>query len=240
MGRIGVVVADAQRLFVESMSRALQEHPDLNVSQGRSTTGREAVKEVTRFKPDVALLDFWITGLRGPAATRAILKVLPAVKVFFLSEFFIGPGQIKEAHAAGAIGFLRKDLALETVVAAVRDANRCSPGDIDGLLPAQEAWPTVPGSGPDRPTEAQRPHPGLAGDDRSEDRSRRLTTLTNREIEVLQLLRQGLATKQLARELSITVGTLKNHIHNIIVKTGASTQLEAVNIAEEGGYISDT
>lgn len=206
---LAVAVADSQRMFAEGLVRCLQDHAGLDVSQEISTTGREIVREVARRNPHVVLLDFWISDMAGPAAARALLKVAPSTKVLFLTEYFIGPVERQRARASGALWFLRKDLALHDVVVAIRAA-AATPARLE-------------------PT---------ATDERGPDRVSRLTTLTAREIEVLQVLRRGLSIREVADQLSISAGTVKNHIHNILVKTQAHNQVDAMMIAEQEGFIS--
>lgn len=208
MASIAVAVADAQRLFAEALAASLQAEDDLEVSEAPSTTGRQLLREVARRKPEVALIDFWVRDMAGPAAARAIAKASPATRVLFLTEFAIGPRQLAQARAGAALAFLRKDLPLAEVVAAVR---------------AAAATPTPP----------IRPADAAAG-----ERADLLMTLSVREIEVLQMLRQGFSPREAAAELSISPGTVKNHIHNILVKTKAGSQLEAVLLAEAEGFIS--
>jgi len=203
-----VAVADAQRMFAEGLVQSLQNHVGLDVHSEISTAGREIVAEVGRRKPDVVLLDFWISDMAGPAAARAILKASPLTKVLFLTEYFIGPLQAKQARSSGALWFLWKDLALNDVVTAIRAA---------AATPAAEV---------------------MARDDRPADRVGRLLTLTAREIEVLQVLRRSQSIRAVADQLSISAGTVKNHIHNIMVKTQAHNQVDIMMMAEEEGFIS--
>lgn len=208
MPQIAVAVADAQRLFAQSLSRSLQEFGDLDIAHGGSTTGREIVSEVGRRRPDVALIDFWISDMDGPAAARAVLKVSPSTRVLFLTEFVIGPVQKSQMRAAGALWYLDKGLALRQVVDAIRAA---------AATPAP---------------------PEVNGDAEAGERVCRLMTLTTREIEVLQILRSGRSPQEVADELSISAGTVKNHIHKILVKTKTQSQVEAMVLAEDEGFIS--
>jgi len=207
--QLAVAVADGQRLFAEGLGRALRAQADLDVSDECATTGRAILRCVARRKPDVALIDFWIADMAGPAAARAIRNISPSTRVLFLTEFLIGPVQRAQARAAGALWFLRKDLALDEIVAAIRAA---------ALTPV--------------------PPEHHEADAQAADRVRRLMTLSVREIEVLQVLRRGLSPQEAAAEFSISSGTVKNHIHSILVKTNTRNQLEALLLAEGEGWIS--
>lgn len=200
-----MAVAHPQRLFAEALVRSLQAHADLEVSQEISLTGRAIVREVARRPPDVALVDFWIGDMAGPAAVRGIVKASPRTRVVLLTEFLMGPVQREQVRSCGASGLLPKEIGLQQVVEAVR---------------AAAVAPVVPGD------------QGAGG-------GCRVAALTTREIEVLQVLRRGLSPREAAEVLSISAGTVKNHVHSILVKTKARTQVEAVLLAEEEGFISD-
>lgn len=202
---IKVAVADAQRLFAESLAAALDEEADLVVSPVCSTSGREIVREAARRPPDVALIDFWISDTAGPGAAQAVMQAAPCARVLFLTEYFIGPVQVEQARRSRALGFVGKGLGLHDIAAAIRSA----------------AATPIP--------------PQLDGHD---VRATLVQGLSTREIEVLQLLRRGLAPKEVADELSISAGTVKNHIHRILAKTRVRSQVEAMMMAENEGLIS--
>ncbi|HUR18237.1 MAG TPA: response regulator transcription factor [Acidimicrobiales bacterium] len=204
--QITVAVAHRQRLFAEGLVRALQHHPGLKVFRQWSTTGAQVIKEVGRLKPDVALIDFWIADVPGPAAVKAALQLSPATQVLFLTEFFIGPLQWNQARACGARWFVPKDFSFDQIVTAIRAAAA------DARPRTNEELPTAGGR-------------------------RGLTTLSPREIEVLQVLSRGSSIRAAANELSISAGTVKNHVHNILEKTGARNQIEVLIIAKEEGLI---
>lgn len=216
---ISVLVGDGQLLLAEALASALRQFPDFKVFPEHHTTGRETVEAVVRLRPDVVLLDYWMPGMDGPAATRAIHAWAPATKVLMLS-WFHGPRQVQEALAAGAVGFLPKSLTLQQVVLSIHRAIAGDP-----LVYADRLADMVDVIS-DRYEEAL-------------ERWQRLMKLTPREVEILQVLCQGRPAKQAAKELRITVGTLKNHVHNILQKTGAATQLQAINMARHEGLIRE-
>ncbi len=213
-----VLVADAQRLFAESLAIAMRVSA-FEVVDEYPSTGLAAAKLVVQERPDVALIDYWMSDMDGPAATRAIQAWAPGTTVLLLS-WFRGPSQVHEALSAGAAGYLPKSLPFPQLVDAVRRASA-------GESPVYQR------------------HLGRlahAIDQRAEEAlatQKRLFALTQREVQILQLLNQGLAAKQVAQLLSITVGTVKNHIHKILLKTGASTQAEAMAMGRRARLITD-
>lgn len=215
MARTSVLVADAQRLFVDALCHALDEYPELRVAEPRPTRGEEAVQAALKCKPDVALIDYWIRGMNGPATSRAIRRWLPDVTVVFLAGFHVGPCQLSEAHAAGGVGFIKKGATVEHVVHVIGTASE---------------WV------PNTPTACCKHHHSHE----VEQRLGRLLTLTAREIEILQMMSLGLPAKELARRLSISVGTLKNHLHKVLSKLQVKSQHEAVKMAQEEGMIFAT
>ncbi|MFN2606561.1 MAG: LuxR C-terminal-related transcriptional regulator [Acidimicrobiales bacterium] len=216
---ITVLVADAQRLFADALITALSRQPDLRPSAECPTTGPATIQLLGRLRPDVALVDYWMPAMEGPAVTRAAASSSPRTKVLLLS-WLHGPIQIREALASGAAGFLPKSIGLDELEAAIRRAH--------------QGEPLVYG-----PQLAK-----LAGDiearyqDASEQTGR-LDTLSPREVEVLQLLGDGRTPHEIAEALFISQGTVKNHIHRILRKTGAQSQLEAVAMARRALLIQD-
>lgn len=214
-----VLVADGQRLFAEALGLALGRRSELEVLGVYPATGGDAVDTAMDHRADVVLLDYWIPGMNGPAATRALLTWSPGVKVLLLS-WYHGPNQVQEGLLAGAAGFLPKSITFDQLV--------------DGILRAHAGEPLVYAKELARLVDAIEKRA-----EEAEERAKRLMTLTQREVEILQHLCQGRPAKQVAGELHIAVGTLKNHVHKILAKTGARTQLEAINMARYEGLIGE-
>ncbi|MGH2703666.1 MAG: response regulator [Actinomycetota bacterium] len=213
-----VLVADAQRLFSEALAIALSRYPDLDVvDNNHPTSGLAAVEAAIDLRPDVALLDYWMVGMEGPAAARAILRRLPTCKIMLLS-WLHGPAQVQEALDAGVVGFLPKSLGVGQVVDAIR---RARAGEVPVYL--EELKELL------RNIELR--------DSEVEDMARRLGSLTPREIQILTLLSFGRRIEDVASDLSIAPGTLRTHVHNILKKTGARSQLEALAMARHHGLI---
>jgi len=207
---IYVLIADRERLFAEALAVAL-EAPDLKIVDEHPGTGLSAIKAAIAHKADVVFLDYWLEGMRGPAAARVILKRLPQTKVI-LTSWFYTQREIVEAAESGAKAFIPKSFEVSQVVAAMRRQDE-DPG------------------GP-RQTE-QRVDAQPAGGTRLWDS---LLSLTVREIEVLGML-SVYSAEDIARMLEVSLGTVRNHIHNILTKTGARTQLEAVDLARSCGLV---
>lgn len=214
-----VLVADGQKLFAQAVGIALRTYPELEVLPEHPTTGTAALEVATREEPDMLLLDYWLPGMDGPACTRAVRERTPGAKVLLLS-WLHGPQHVQEALAAGAVGFLPKSLTFDQLVEAIRRA--CAG---EALVFGEQLARLVE----DIERRAEE----------SEERVKRLATLSGRELEVLDRLGKGLSPKEIAVDLEISIGTVKNHIHSILVKTGGRTQLEAILVARYHRIIGD-
>lgn len=210
---IRVLVSDAQRLLAESLRVSLSLQADFEVLEDSPSTGLEAVETIVRKKPDVAVLDYWMTGMDGPAATRMVLSRAPGQKIVLLS-WFHGPAELSAAKKAGAAAFLSKELTDKDLASAVRRV-------------ASSAVPSKPEKRVGRRTLP------VAEDAEWE----RLISLTSREVEILSQLALCGRLQDAAKELSITENTMRLHIQHILSKTGARSQVEAVALARKHGLI---
>lgn len=213
-----LLVADAQRLVAETMAISLR-HAGFDVIDAYPRTGADAVAAARERNADVVLMDYWMPAMTGPAATRLILERRPDTKVMLFS-WFHGPTQVQEALAAGAAAFIPRGISFGQLVEGIRRA--CSGEPLVYAEQLAEVLDEIKNRA-----------------DEAEERARRLKTLTAREIDILQHLCQGHPAKHVAVTLGISVGTLKNHVHRILTKTGARTQLEAINMARHEGIIRE-
>lgn len=204
-------------MFAEAMARALAANPDVLVFNQHPQTGQEAVDTVIESRPDVLLLDYWLPGLGtgSPTVIEGITAAVPDCKIIVLC-WLHGPRELESALQAGAAGFLPKSLGVEEVTEAIRQA--------------------FAGRSPVLPKELERVRTRLTernteGYKEWERAWARLRTLSRREVEVLVRLSEGRRVEHVAEDLFISVRTVRNHIHKILEKTGATTQLEAVAIA---------
>lgn len=218
MGRPRVLVADAQLLFADALSLALGRGRNLQVVKALPTSGKEAVAAIAADSPDVALLDYRLTGMEGPAVVRAVHAQAPATKVVHLSWFY-GPDDVERSLAAGAAGFLPKNVRVSVIADAVRRVHHGERAVLAGR------------------TAGLTPLPGPAAPDDPPTPAALLATLTPRQMEILRLAADGLAVRDIARRLDISEGTVRTHIHNILSRTGTRSQLEAVALARDAGVL---
>ena len=210
-----VVIADDQALVRGGFSMILGAAGIPVVAE--AANGAEAVAEVLKHRPDVALLDIRMPEMDGLEATRRILSA-PATRdcrVIILTTFDLDQ-YVYAALSAGASGFLLKDVSPEQLVAAVRlvrAGDALLAPSITRRLIARFAPPAA---------DRQAIHADLSD-------------LTPRELEVLRLLARGLSNAELAGELTLSEATVKTHVARILAKLQLRDRVQAVVLAYETG-----
>ncbi|WP_326645130.1 response regulator transcription factor [Nonomuraea fuscirosea] len=209
-----VLIADDDHLMRAGLIELLTADPGIEIT-GQAATGREAVERAGRLTPDVVLMDVRMPDLDGIAATRQLSRTAPDVKILILTTFE-QDDYIFGALRAGASGFLLKRARPEELIAAVHTV---AAGD--SLLS-----PSVTRRVIDRL--AQQPVPDLAGQSR-------LSTLTVRERETLELIAKGLSNREIAATLVVEESTTRTHVKRILMKLGLRDRVQAVIFAYENG-----
>ncbi len=215
---ISVAIADDQAL-VRMGLRVLVESEDDLVLAGEAENGRQAVALVRRTRPDVVLMDIRMPLLDGIGALREIARdeTLAAVRVVMLTTFELDE-YVFEALQAGAAGFLIKDSEPADMLRAVRLA---AAGE---SLLSPSVTRRVIDSFSSRSGVVRRTHP-------------RLTSLTDREREVLGLIGEGLNNDEIARRLFVSPATARTHVSRAMVKLGARDRAQMVVIAYQSGLV---
>jgi NarL family two-component system response regulator LiaR len=182
---IRVLIADDHHVVREGLRRFLRRDPELTVV-GEAADGAEAVELARRLRPDVVLMDLLMPVMDGIAATSAIRRELPETEVVALTSVLEGAAVVG-AVRAGAIGYLLKDIQASELRRAIKAA---AAGQVQ-LTPQASAYLLREVRTPEA-TEA----------------------LTEREMEVLRLLVQGCANKEIGRDLQIAEDTVKTHVQH--------------------------
>jgi DNA-binding NarL/FixJ family response regulator len=212
-----VVIADDQTL-VRGGFRLILGAAGIPVV-AEAADGREAVAAALKHRPDVVLMDIRMPEMDGLEATRRILAGSQGrgdVRIIMLTTFDLDQ-YVYAALAAGASGFLLKDVSPEHLVAAVRLV-RCG----DALLAPSITRRLV-----------ERFAPRSAGAGRAG-----LAALTPRELEVLGLVARGLSNAELAAALTLSEATVKTHVARILAKLQLRDRVQAVVLAYETGLVS--
>jgi two-component system, NarL family, response regulator LiaR len=177
---------------------------------GEAASAAEAVSVAATVSPDVVLLDLVMPDGNGIGALRRLLEVAPGVRVLILTSF-ADDAQIFAAMAAGASGYLLKDIDPQALADAIRDVHAGRPA----LHPSVAARLMRQGS------PAHSTH-----DD-----------LTARERDVLRLMVEGLANKQIAQRLGIGEKTIKTHVSRVLAKLGVADRTQAAVLAIREGLV---
>jgi len=214
---VRILIVDDQELFREGLHTLLALQPDLQVV-GEARNGEDALRLAGALKPDVILMDLRMPVLNGVAATRQLKRTQPEIKVIVLTTFD-DDEDVFEGLRAGAVGYLLKDVASEQVVEAIRAVARG----------AAFLQPAITGK---VIAEFARLSPFLAPQAQA-----LVEPLSERELEILRRLSQGASNKEIADDLVITVGTVKNHVTSILAKLGVRDRTQAALKAKELGII---
>ena len=214
MDKIRVMVVDDQTLIREGLASLLELTPDLRVV-GRAAGGREALALVADLSPDVVLMDVRMPGMNGVAAARKICVRHPGVRVIMLTTFD-DDDYVFESLRAGAAGYLLKNADPDYLAAAIRAVHAG-----DAIL---------------APAVTQKVIRRAA---QVEDNALFSERLTPREREALRLMAAGKSNADIARELCLSKGTVKNHVSHILSKLGARDRAQAVRRAVEWGLLDE-
>lgn len=210
---IRLLIADDQQLVRAGLRMLCESAPDMQIV-GEAANGAEAVREASRCRPDVILMDLRMPVVDGIAATRKILAGDPGARVVALTTFD-DDDHLYPALAAGVHGFLVKDSAPEELLAAVRRA--------------------AGGEQPFSPGVLRRLVSRVVRDERGQEQPSALSGLTPRELDVLALLAEGLGNQDIAERLHVGVTTVKTHVAALMTKTGADNRVRLAVLAHSAG-----
>lgn len=220
MANINILLVDDHNIVRQGLKALLATESDINIL-GEAQSGREAVQMAIQLRPDVLVMDLAMPLLNGWEATRQILKAVPSMKVVVLSTY--GDDEhIQQAIAAGAAAYLLKQTAAADLVKAIREVTSgnafFSPAIAKRLR--EQTCRTEPAEEPQtKPADVE---------------------LTHREAEVLQLIAEGFANKQIAAELGLSVKTVEKHRQQVMQKLNIHDIAGLVRHAAAKGIIEMT
>ncbi len=215
---IKVLIVDDQELITASLAIVLGGEADFEIV-GTAENGQRAIELAETLSPDVVLMDIHMPLKNGVEATTFIKKEFPSVKVMILTTFE-ELGYVRDALAAGAEGYLLKAIHPKDLAAGIRLVHH------GGTLITQEIAKQLITQWI-QPTDKEK----------EEKSSKNNFGLTDRELEVLNELSNGLTNREIARKFYLTEGTVKNYISNIYSKLDVTGRHKAVFKAKEQGII---
>jgi NarL family two-component system response regulator LiaR len=206
---VKILIVDDHSVVRQGLRMFLGQDPELEVI-GEASNGAEGVRLARELQPHVVLMDLLMPVMDGITAIANIRRELPEIEVLALTSV-LDDNSVMGAIRAGAIGYLLKDTGSEDLCQAIKAA---AAGQVQ-LSPQAAARLMRKVIVPDSPE-----------------------SLTPREIDVLKLLAQGLANKEIARDLSIGEKTVKTHVSNILSKLGVLSRTQAALHAIQIGLVS--
>ena len=212
--KTSILIVDSQQLVREGLRAILASHDDLQV-MGDVADGRSAVTLASEERPDVVIIEGQLPRLSGIEAIRRIREESPQTACVVLWSVQ-GSTQVRQALLAGAAGFVSKDSSAQNLVEAVRTVCKgrsyLAPTVADQVVNALRA-----------PSDGKG---GTSGE------------LTNRQREVLQLIAEGLSTKEIAVELGISIKTAQTHRAKLMLRVGVRKASALVRYAIREGIVS--
>ena len=229
---VTVLIVDDQRLIREGISSLLDIQDGVSVV-GTDVNGQEAISKAAALQPDVVLMDVRMPVLDGIAATAQLKQTQPSCEVLMLTTFDDDEYIIKSLQA-GASGYLLKDIpasdlaqAIKLVHAGIYQLDMTVAGKLVGVLNRQKKetdtlvkTATVAELAEVEPAEALAKH-----------------DLTERELEVLRLIATGATNREIADELVVSEGTVKNHVSSILSRLGLRDRTQAALYAHQHNLI---
>jgi len=215
---VRVLVVDDQTLFREALTTLLAVRDEVEMV-GAVGDGAQALEAVALLRPDVVLMDLRMPVLDGVATTRRLAVEHPDVRVLVLTTFD-GDDEVFPALRAGAVGYLLKDATasrlVEAVQAAARGESVLQPSVATKLIARVSQLPDPPA--------VPRPQPLV-------------DPLTERELDVLRAVADGLSNREAAALLFLSEGTVKNHVTNVLAKLGVRDRTQAALRARALGLL---
>jgi DNA-binding NarL/FixJ family response regulator len=212
-----LVIADDHELARAGLRAMLSNQRGLELV-GEASNGREALLLCRRVQPDLALIDVRMPEMDGLATCRAIKEECPATSIILVT-MHANPEYLLEALKAGAAGFVLKDLSQRDLLKAVHGVLRG-----ESILNPEVVARLLQRLASETPTQEEAPG----------------GRLSPREREVLQLLTKGETNREIARQLTVSVSTVKIHVEHILAKLGVSDRTQAAVRAIEMGLLRPT
>ena len=209
--KIRLLIVDDHKVVRDGLKFFLSFYDDIELV-AEAKNGQQAIEQAAQHTPDVVLMDLVMPVMNGPAAIQSIREQFPSIQIIALTSFE-EEELVYQAMAAGAIGYLYKDIEEEELIEAIRAAHE------GRSVLAPEAMKALV-----KQATAQK-NPDV------------FESLTPREEEILALIARGKTNPQIAKKLVISPSTVHFHVHNILAKLQVQTRAEAVAVAIQNKLI---
>jgi DNA-binding NarL/FixJ family response regulator len=221
--KIDVMIVDDHPVFRQGLRNVLAAHEDLCIV-GEATDGPEAIERTQQLLPDVVLMDINLPTLNGLQATRKLKALCPEINVIMLTAYD-DEEQVYHAVRAGASAYYAKDVSPERLVNVIRHVSQ-------GRYVIGETVLDEKGIGDWLLEEFRR-----FGGGTFEEDEQFFAPLSPREMEILELVIQGMSNREIAYSLGISHQTVKNHMTSILSKLGVADRTQAAVYALRHGWV---
>lgn len=226
MSKIRVLIVEDHPMFRQAVALALSKSNEIEIL-GETDNGKTGVKMATELKPDVVLMDIGLPEIDGIEATDLIKKANPDIKVLIFTSREASD-DVFESLAAGAEGYITKganETQLLSAINAVNEGTAWLDPSIARLVLSnvQQQKQSVPETSQEQKQTAKQP--------------KNTYGLTDRELDVLALIVDGLSNSDIAEKLVITKSTVKTHVHSILQKLYVSNRTQATIYAVKEGLV---
>jgi two-component system invasion response regulator UvrY len=210
MEKITILIADDHMLIRDTWSSILNSDPRFQVIS-RCSNGEEAIKEAQKLRPKVVLIDINMTPVSGIEATQQIRKFSPASKIIGVS-MHSQPAYVKKLLKLGAQGYVTKNSPQQEMFEAIEEVmkgNRYICSEVKTIL-SEQAF---------------------------DEENSGANSLSNRELEIIKFIKDGLSSKEISATLNISLKTVEVHRHNILKKLNLKNSAALVNYINESGLV---
>jgi len=211
--QINILVVDDHAVVRTGISAWIASEPDLFLS-GEAADGEEAIAKALELQPDVILMDLILPKKDGIDAIKDIIQGNPEARILVITSFSEKDNAM-QAIKAGAMGFMMKDTSPESMLQAIREVHKGNPwlsAEITRML--------------------------IHEDIRAKETISPVEKLTDREMDVLRLIAQGLPDKDIANQLTVSKATVRYHVTNILTKLHLENRTQAALYAIREGHVS--
>lgn len=230
---IRVFVVEDQAKILKAQIKVLETFPDIEIV-GSALSGETALEEIEKVQPEVILCDLGLPQMSGIEVTRAVKQKFPGIEILIFT-IFDEEEKVIEAVVAGAAGYLLKGAEAEKIVEAIKDVKAggavIQPNLAKALLRIVNKSSDGSSAGA-QPAAASTPASGRTAGEGI------VHVLTDRELEILQIIAKGLSNNEAAKVLGLSKATIRTHLEHIYEKLDVTNRVEAVTEGIRQGIIN--